>query len=1839
MTMRQAFRRTEWLGNRKPSSRRKSQRRRVLRCEQLEDRQLLAADLAAIADTTLLLGSPLHIGLDGENGNGDGLTYTVSTNNPNVQATIFQDNPSMRLSVAGFGDMVFQLFEDRAERPVDRIIQLVNSGYYTNVLFHRVLDNFVIQAGNATISGTSPSGLGTYDDQFHVDLQHNTTGLLSSAKLDDQGINGSSLPNGDDTNTTEFFVTEGASRHLDFNHSVFGMLTEGESVREAISEVPVNASGRPNTDVVISSAEIFQDNENAVLMLKALNGATGTVTVTVTATDPQGNFVQRQFDVTIAADTVDSNPFLNDIPTIHTTANSTVNVNVGFQDADGGAHTFLDEVSLAGVNVIHTNPNTGQAFIAPAGVPAPSDANITYSINPNTGALTVNTGGATGVFEITVAVATVQASANLGGTVVSNFANGVDYQVVQVVVAEAAPSGVDLLASSDSAVDTDNITNDNTLEFTVSGVVDGATVTLYAGDTILDQVVASGTTATFNTDVSLLPDGVYSITATQTTNDAESQKSGVLTLTLDRSVSQFASVAPNAQPNVAYNYTAANPNDLTTVTYQLQNAPSGMSINANTGVITWTPTLVQIGAQTFNVVATDTAGNMRTLNASIVVSQTPPTSIDLKTESDSGSNKTNNITNDTTPTFTVDGVVPGATVKVYARNASGTTALLGEAVADSTSVDVTGSNPTFLVNGTYKVLATQTLDGAKSATFQAGFDLVMDITGPVFTSTPRAQTLAGLSFSYNAQTDEETAANPVTYALVGAPAGMTINATSGVVSWSPSTAVVGVHSFQVTATDAQSNVTSQNVNLEVVYEPLAELTVRFTTLDGNTVLDQVNVGDQFLLQVLVQDTRSILPNTALPNNGAGVATAIVDLFFNNSLVQGALGSISNHGDYNFLPQGTVTATQITSAGGSQTSLLSGPLGSGVFTVFSVPFTAIAVPPFGAVNDTLNVNENTSSNALDVLFNDGVGLAQFTINPDSTQVGLFDPAITLPAPGTNPSPLVNIVNGTLRIAGDSSPTVVHVGTAAHGNVSIGANGTNLLYTPTPGYVGTDSFTYTIDDGNGGIAQATVTVNVNDVNDPPTVADDSFTAVEDSVDNIFDVLANDSIAPDTGETLTLSNVGGANHGGTVVIDNGMVRYTPAEDFFGNETFTYTVTDSRGGSDTAMVTVSVSGVIDPPAASADVFQVSDNSSNNTLNVLANDTIAPDTGETLTVSGVGTAAHGTVSISGDSLSLIYTPATDYVGTDSFSYTITDSNGQSAAAIVTVHVGNVNVPIAVDDSFSAQEDSSNNEYNPLANDLLGANQSPITITSVGAGNKGGTLTRTSNNTRVLYTPKANFFGTETFTYTVKDAFGESSTATMTVNVAGVNDAPIATNDIFNLNEDSVATVLSVLSNDTIAPDTGEVLTITAVGAGNKGGSIHIEDGGTGIVYTPAANFFGQETFTYTISDGNGKTATATVQVNVQSVNNDPPTATNDTFTTSKNTSANFINVLQNDSVAPDTGETLTVASVGSGSQSGTITVATNGTGVLYTPAANFVGTETFTYTLRDSSGDTSTATVTVTVRDFIPSDISGFVYRDIFANGVRDFGEYGIAQIRINLTGIDDFGTSVSRTTLTDATGRYIFEDLAPGNYTVQQIQPKFLVDRAETAGQFSTIVGNDRFFIDLPENVVSSNNNFGEGTLDPQYAPRNLFYASTPRGSVVVAVDTQGGSSWYVDMSATSSSQPFQANVSPDGKNLEVRLGDTSTTHQFGSFPIDVGGFVSKFAEVGPNRLYTFTAPLSLLPFVTTSGIPDGEAEGEPSNLAQTQAVDAVFTSENGDGEAEGEPTPESVDAVLEDELALVL
>ncbi|WP_158236151.1 S-layer family protein [Limnohabitans sp. JirII-31] len=576
------------------------------------------------------------------------------------------------------------------------------------------------------------------------------------------------------------------------------------------------------------------------------------------------------------------------------------------------------------------------------------------------------------------------------------------------------------------------------------------------------------------------------------------------------------------------------------------------------------------------------------------------------------------------------------------------------------------------------------------------------------------------------------------------------------------------------------------------------------------------------------------------------------------------------------------------------------------------------------------------------------------------------------------------------------SITAVSDATHGTVSMLASG-DIQFIPTANYHGTASFTYTVSDGNGATTDAGVSITVNAVNDTPVVLGETVSTSEDITLNIAasTLLSNDSdvdTATD-GQVLNLSSVSsisGKTHGTVSLVTNAdgtqTVQYTPDANYHGTASFNYTVSDGNGGYATSTATVTVSAVNDAPVTADETDQIDeDNAITWTqAELLANDSdvdTATD-GQVLSITAVSGATNGTVSMlaSGD---IQFIPNANYHGTASFTYTVSDGNGGTTNASVSITVNEVNdTPGVLGETVSTSEDTT---LNIAASKLLANDSDVDTITdgqvlslsAVGSinGKTHGTVTLVSNadgTQTVQYTPDANYHGTASFNYTVSDGNGGYATAVATVTVAAVNDAPVTMGETSSTDEDTaiVFTQADLLANDSdvdTATD-GQVLSITAV-SGATNGTVSMLASGD-IQFIPNANYHGTASFTYTVSDGNGATTDASVSITVNAVN-DTPVVLGETVSTSEDTTLNIAvsTLLSNDSdvdTATD-GQVLTLSSVStiSGKTHGTVALVNNADGtqtVQYTPDANYHGTASFNYTVSDGNGGYATAVATVTV-------------------------------------------------------------------------------------------------------------------------------------------------------------------------------------------------------------------------------------------------------------------------------------
>lgn len=268
---------------------------------------------------------------------------------------------------------------------------------------------------------------------------------------------------------------------------------------------------------------------------------------------------------------------------------------------------------------------------------------------------------------------------------------------------------------------------------------------------------------------------------------------------------------------------------------------------------------------------------------------------------------------------------------------------------------------------------------------------------------------------------------------------------------------------------------------------------------------------------------------------------------------------------------------------------------------------------------------------------------------------------------------NVLSNDTDENGDTlSVTPATIVTANGGTVLLNADG-SFSYQGAANFHGTETFSYEVTDGQGGISSASVVLHVLPVNDDPVAVDDIFTGNEDEVIS-GSLLDNDSDVDGDSLSVVPKTITTANGGSVTVNADGTFSYLGAENFHGNDTFEYEVTDGKGGFDTATVSIVVASVNDAPVAVDDTFT---GLRNNPIagNILTNDTDI-DGDILFAQAGTFATAHGgSVRIGADG-SFVYTPAAGFYGNDSFDYKALDGYGGVAS-------GTVNLTVALDPSIS----------------------------------------------------------------------------------------------------------------------------------------------------------------------------------------------------------------------------------------------------------------------------------------------------------------------------------------------------------------------------------------------------------------------------------------------------------------------------------------------------------------------------------------------------------------------------
>ncbi|HTG36390.1 MAG TPA: Ig-like domain-containing protein [Thermoanaerobaculia bacterium] len=505
--------------------------------------------------------------------------------------------------------------------------------------------------------------------------------------------------------------------------------------------------------------------------------------------------------------------------------------------------------------------------------------------------------------------------------------------------------------------------------------------------------------------------------------------------------------------------------------------------------------------------------------------------------------------------------------------------------------------------------------------------------------------------------------------------------------------------------------------------------------------------------------------------------------------------------------------------------------------------------------------------------------------------------------------------------------------------------SCTYTPSPGFVGTDSFTYMVRDAvnNSGTATVTITVAVPLVANPDQL---STTVGVPILVASSQLLQNDS--PGAVFVRAENPVNGTLDLVDTPASGSVYRFTPAAGFAGVASFEYLI--SRDGNPPyARGTVTIIVTDAPPQA---LFTVS--CVNRTC--IVRTTSRDDIGITRYLWNWG---DGTPVVE---------PTTPYPWADQWhtyaqsgrytiTHTVVDTSDQTGTLALDALANTP--PVAANDSGTTERDIAV-LISILANDS-DADGDALTLASVTLQNPGASYqaVQSGGGWAIRITPPDTFVGTLTFTYVATDRWGATATATVTLNVTqwtSVTD--VLGEQLYCAQNGSLRIPLSnLLSND--YDSDGDPLSIVAMDTSILMGTLDCASDPTACTYRPPTNAYGYTLFRYTASDPAGHRDTATVRLYVGTHGN-PPTASDDYFTTPRDTPRTFTiqDVVQNDH-DPD-GDTLTVGLISGSRDYGSLTCSTPMYRCTYTPNAGFVGTERFSYTASDVMNPQATAAINI---------------------------------------------------------------------------------------------------------------------------------------------------------------------------------------------------------------------------------------------------------------------------------------
>ena len=595
--------------------------------------------------------------------------------------------------------------------------------------------------------------------------------------------------------------------------------------------------------------------------------------------------------------------------------------------------------------------------------------------------------------------------------------------------------------------------------------------------------------------------------------------------------------------------------------------------------------------------------------------------------------------------------------------------------------------------------------------------------------------------------------------------------------------------------------------------------------------------------------------------------------------------------------------------------------------------------------------------------------------------------------------------------------------AHGSIT--GSAPNLSYTPAVDYTGPDSFTFKTSDGQAASNPATVTITVNSsqpINTAP-VANSQLVYTLRNTQQTVNLSASDA----ENNPLTYRVVSQPLHGTLAGVEAGQI-YTPTLDYTGTDSFTFVVNDGQVDSAPATVQITILAVNTQPTANGQNVNVERN-----LAKVITLTAADADSDALTYALLDLPAHGTLS--GDPPNLVYTPALDYTGTDSFTFQVNDQLIESLPATVQILV-------RANPLVNQAPVSNNQNVTTLRN-------SPKSITLTGSDAEGDTVVYTivtlplhgalsGTPPSLRYTPSAGYTGTDSFTFQTNDGLADSNVATVTIKIVQHNTPPVANAQNVTVAANR-AKVIILAASDADNDPLGYSVVISPT---NGTLSIHSGEPAAYRIYTPNDNFSGTDTFSFMVNDGQVDSNVALIQVTVtlDPFVNSAPVANDQHVTLAQGTSKGITLIASDADNDPLSYSIVTPPT--HGALAGTVP------NLIYTPQTDFNGVDSFTFRANDGGApaehDSNLATVRIDVAASEPQgSVAGLVFEDKNNNGQKDGSERGMANVQVDLSSPTmmvaaiQLQQQIARTVFTDSDGLYRFSQVPAGTYMLTLTPP----------------------------------------------------------------------------------------------------------------------------------------------------------------------------------------------------------